>query len=175
MDKEFRGYVQVYTGNGKGKTTAALGLALRALGAGFRVALVQFLKKGAYSEIKALERFAPQVEIYQFHEGGFVRGQPDEAVRKTVREGWNKARELITSGRFQLVILDEINLVLSMGLLSLDEVLDTLRRRPSSVEVVLTGRYAPEALMAAADLVTEMRALKHYYRKGVTAREGIEK
>ncbi len=175
MTKEFRGYVQVYTGDGKGKTTAALGLILRALGAGFRVALVQFLKKGEYSEIRALRHFEPQVEIHQFHAGGFVKGQPDEAVRKAVAEGWQRARALILSGQYKIVVLDEINLVLSMGLLSLEEVLETLRERPSSVEVVLTGRYAPGDLLEAADLVTEMRKIKHYYERGVQARVGIEK
>ncbi len=175
MTQEFRGYVQVYTGDGKGKTTAALGLSLRALGAGFRVAFVQFLKKGEYSEIRALRRFEPQVEIYQFHAGGFVKGRPDEAVRRAVAEGWQKARALILNGRYQLVVLDEINLVLSMGLLPLEEVLAVLRDRPSPVEVVLTGRGAPEALLEVADLVTEMRKLKHYYDRGVPARIGIEK
>ncbi|OAQ20409.1 cob(I)yrinic acid a,c-diamide adenosyltransferase [Thermosulfurimonas dismutans] len=173
--KDFKGYIQVYTGNGKGKTTAALGLALRALGAGLKVAFIQFLKKGEYSEIRALSTFRPQVEILQFHEGGFVRGQPDEAVRRAVTEGWRKAREIIASGEFQVVVLDEINMALSMGLVTLTEVLETLRKRPSSVEVVLTGRNAPEPLLEMADLVTEMREVKHYYRKGVPARVGIEK
>jgi len=173
--KDFKGYIQVYTGEGKGKTTAALGLSLRALGAGLKVAFIQFLKKGNYSEIRALSRFEPWVRIYQFHEGGFVHGRPDEAVRKAVAEGWRQAREILSSGEFQLVVLDEINPALSMGLLPLEEVLEALRERPSSVEVVLTGRNAPGPLLEAADLVTEMREVKHYYRRGVPARVGIEK
>ncbi len=171
----FKGFVQVYTGDGKGKTTAALGLILRALGAGFKVALVQFLKKGVYSEIKALERFRPQIEIYQFHQGGFIKGEPRPEVKEVLQRGWLKAQELILNRAFQLVVLDEINLVLHLDLIPLKEVLETLAQRPSHVEVVLTGRNAPEALLEAADLVTEMRKVKHYYDRGVKARVGIEK
>jgi len=170
-----KGYVQVYTGEGKGKTTAALGLALRALGAGLRVALIQFLKKGEYSEIRALSNFGPWVEVWQFHAGGFVRGNPDPAVRKAVAEGWRKAQQILLSGEFEVVILDEINLALHLGLIPLEGLLETLSRRPQGVEVILTGRYAPPALIAAADLVTEMRKIKHYYDRGVAARAGIEK
>jgi len=175
VKRDFRGCVQVYTGDGKGKTTAALGLIVRALGAGFRVALVQFLKKGDYSEIRALRRFEPQLSIYQFHSGGFVRGKPDAAVRRAVAEGWLRARELMESGAFQLVVLDEINVVLSLGLLSSEEVISALRARPSWVEVVLTGRKAPEEVLKFADLVTEMRKIKHYYDRGLSARPGIER
>ncbi len=170
-----KGYIQVYTGDGKGKTTAALGLALRALGAGLRVALIQFLKKGEYSEIRALTNFGPWVEVWQFHSGGFVRGEPDEAVKEAVAQGWDKARKIILSGDFEVVILDEINLVLHLGLIPVSEVLEVLSSRPEGVEVVLTGRYAPQALIEAADLVTEMRKVKHYYDRGVPARKGIEK
>ncbi|MBX6423893.1 cob(I)yrinic acid a,c-diamide adenosyltransferase [Thermosulfurimonas sp. F29] len=175
MKKDFQGCVQVYTGDGKGKTTAALGLIVRALGAGFRVALVQFLKKGDYSEIRTLRRFEPQLSIYQFHSGGFVRGHPDATVCRAVAEGWRWAREIIKSGEFQLVVLDEINVALSLKLLSPEEVVSVLRERPSGVEVVLTGRNAPEEVIEFADLVTEMRKLKHYYERGIPARLGIEK
>ncbi|QJA06392.1 cob(I)yrinic acid a,c-diamide adenosyltransferase [Thermosulfurimonas marina] len=174
MGLDFRGYVQVYTGEGKGKTTAALGLALRALGAGLRVAFLQFLKKGEYSEICALRRFEPQVLVRQYHSGGFVRGEPSEEVRRAAVLGWEEARGLLLSGDFQVVILDEANVALSLGLIPLSEVLEALSRRPARVEVVFTGRGAPEALMEMADLVTEMRAVKHYYAQGVRARRGIE-
>ncbi|RUM89290.1 MAG: cob(I)yrinic acid a,c-diamide adenosyltransferase [Thermodesulfatator sp.] len=174
MAPDFRGLVQVYTGEGKGKTTAALGLALRALGAGLRVAFLQFLKKGEFSEIRALRRFEPQVLLRQFHSGGFVRGEPSEEVRQAVSQGWQEAQRLILSGDFQVVVLDEAHVALSLGLFSLEEVLETLSRRPEGVEVVLTGRGAPQPLIEAADLVTEMRAVKHYYQRGISARRGIE-
>ncbi len=172
---EFKGYLQVYTGNGKGKTTAALGLALRAMGAGFRVFLGQFLKSGDFSEIKALKSFGDQIEIRQFGKGCFVRGRPSEEDVALAKEGWKSCQEALFSGNFQLLIFDELNLALYFDLLSLEEVLSPLRKRPLSSEVVITGRYAPEALIEMADLVTEMKEVKHYYRKGVRARVGIEK
>ncbi len=172
---KFKGYVQVYTGNGKGKTTAALGQALRALGAGLRVFLGQFLKKGTYSEIKALEIFSPRIEIQQFGRGCFIRGKPTEEDFRLAREGFSLCREKVLSSLYQLVILDELNLVLHFGLLSIDEALDLIRNKPADVELVITGRYAPQPLIDAADLVTEMREIKHYYQKGVKARVGIEK
>ena len=173
--KDFKGYLQVYTGNGKGKTTAALGLALRALGAGFKVFLGQFLKSGLYNEIKSLKSFEPQIEIKQFGRGVFVRGKPTLEDQELAQRGWQVCQEKIFGEEFQLVILDELNLALYFGLLSLADVLETLKRRPQSVEVVITGRYAPAELIEIADLVTEMKEIKHYYRKGVKAREGIEK
>ncbi len=172
---EFKGYVQVYTGNGKGKTTAALGLALRALGAGFQVFLGQFLKSGTYSEIKALEVFSPKIEIRQFGKGCFIRGNPSEEDFRLAREGFLLCQEKINSGIYQLVILDELNLAIHFGLIPEDEILKLVRQKPANVEVVITGRYAPQALIEAADLVTEMREIKHYYRQGVKARVGIEK
>ncbi len=172
---EFKGYVQVYTGNGKGKTTAALGLALRALGAGFRVFLGQFLKSGVYSEIKALEKFAPRIEIRQFGRGCFVKGNPSEEDIRLAKEGFSLSRRKVLSSDFELVILDELNLAIHFGLLPLEEVLELVKEKPAGVELVITGRYAPEALIEVADLVTEMREIKHYYRRGVKARVGIEK
>ncbi|WP_022852921.1 cob(I)yrinic acid a,c-diamide adenosyltransferase [Thermodesulfatator atlanticus] len=174
-NKTFKGYVQVYTGNGKGKTTAALGLALRALGAGFKVFLGQFLKSGEYNEIKALKKFSPAIEMAQFGRGCFVRGKPSQEDIRLAQEGFLVCQEKISSGEFNLVIMDELNLVLYFGLLPEEEVLDLLRKKPTHVEVVITGRYAPKALIEAADLVTEMREIKHYYAKGVKAREGIER
>ncbi len=170
-----RGFVQIYTGDGKGKTTAALGLSLRALGAGFRVFFAQFLKSGEYSEIKALKVFAPRVEIAQFGRGCFVRGRPEKEDFELAQRGLRLAREKIFSGAFELVVLDELNLALHFGLIPLEEVLSLLEERPQGVELVITGRYAPKPLLEVADLVTEMREVKHYYRQGVKARVGIEK
>jgi len=171
----FRGYLQVYTGNGKGKTTAALGLAIRAMGAGFKVFLGQFLKSGDYSEIKALRLFGNQIEIHQFGKGCFVRGNPSEEDHRLARKGWELCCRALFSGRFELLIFDELNLAIHFGLLPLEEVLEVLARKPLEAEVVITGRYAPQELIEAADLVTEMREIKHYYRAGVKARTGIEK
>ncbi len=173
--KEFQGYLQVYTGNGKGKTTAALGLALRAMGAGFRVFLGQFLKSGDYSEIKALRHFEPQIEIQQFGKGCFVKGKPSPKDFRLAEEGWKRCEQALFSEEFQLLIFDELNLAFYFGLLPLEEVLAVLKKRPPSTEIVITGRYAPKDLIEMADLVTEMREVKHYYQKGVKARVGIEK
>ncbi len=173
--KNFKGYLQVYTGNGKGKTTAALGLTLRALGAGFRVFWGQFLKSGEFSEIKALRHFEPQIEIHQFGQGRFVRGKPSPEDFQGARKGWRLCQEALFSQRFSLLVFDELNLALYFALLSLEEVLATLAQKPTGVEVVVTGRYAPQELIDLADLVTEMREIKHYFQQGVKARVGIER
>jgi cob(I)alamin adenosyltransferase len=170
-----KGYVQVYTGNGKGKTTASLGLCLRALGAGFRVFVIQFLKKGDYSEVKALERFEGQVTIEQYGLGRFVKGKPSEEDMEAGRKGFERAREILTAGNHDLVILEEACVAVSCGLFSEKELLDLVELRPDHVELVITGRSAGEALVERADLVTEMKEIKHYYKNGVKARVGIEK
>ena len=170
-----RGYIQIYTGDGKGKTTAALGLGLRAAGAGLRVSLIQFLKEGDYSEIKALRQLEPPVRVRQFGSGRFVRGRPTEEDRALADQGLATAREDLTSGRYDVVILDEINMAGALGLVATEAVLDLLRQRLPQVEVILTGRRAATAWCEAADLVTEMRATKHYFQNGVRARVGIER
>ncbi len=170
-----RGYIQIYTGDGKGKTTAALGLGLRALGAGLRVSLIQFLKAGESSEIKALRQLAPQVVIRQFGSGRFVRGHPTDEDRQRASQGLAAAREDLTSGRYDVVILDEINMAGALGLVTTEAVLELLRKRRPQVEVILTGRRAASDWCEAADLVTEMKAVKHYFQNGVSARVGIEK
>ena len=170
-----KGYVQIYTGDGKGKTTAALGLSLRACGAGLRVCVLQFLKHGDYSEIRALRQLTPQVTLRQFGSGRFVRGQPSADDLQAAEEGLQAAKRAITGGAYDLVILDEINVAAAMGLVTIAAVLELLRQRPPEVEVVLTGRQADAAIIAAADLVTEMKAVKHYWADGVKARVGIEK
>ena len=170
-----RGYIQIYTGDGKGKTTAALGLGLRAAGAGLRVSLIQFLKDGDYSEIKALRQLVPPIRVRQFGSGRFVQGRPTDEDRALADQGVEAAREDLTSGRYDVVILDEINVAGALGLVATEKLLELLRRRLPQVEVILTGRRAAAAWCEAADLVTEMKAVKHYFQNGVKARIGIEK
>lgn len=170
-----KGYVQVYTGNGKGKTTAALGLALRAAGAGLRVLICQFMKKGEYSELRALRRLGDLVSVRQYGGGRFVGGKPEEADIAAARTGLAEARTMISSGSYDLVILDEVNVAIHYGLVSVEDVVGLIREKPKALELVLTGRHAHERVMGEADLVTEMREVKHYYGQGVRARRGIEK
>lgn len=170
-----QGYVQVYTGNGKGKTTAALGLSLRAAGAGLKVFIGQFIKKGDYSEIKALSRFADFITIEQFGQGRFIDGKPDPDDIVLCRRGLVRMREVIASGNYSVVILEEANIAVKYGLFTEDELAELILTKPTEVELVITGRDATDRIMALADLVTEMRAVKHYYEKGVVSRAGIEK
>ncbi|MBW2049802.1 MAG: cob(I)yrinic acid a,c-diamide adenosyltransferase [Deltaproteobacteria bacterium] len=170
-----KGYVQVYTGNGKGKTTAALGLALRALGAGLRVYMAQFIKGSGYCELKALERLSGSVTFKQYGLGFFINREPDENDVIAAREGLKQVRRIMCSGKYDLVILDEANMAVDYGLFSVEDLLDFIKARPENVELVITGRKAHPRIVEAADLVTEMREIKHYYRKGVEARTGIEK
>jgi cob(I)alamin adenosyltransferase len=171
-----RGLIQVYTGDGKGKTTCALGLALRAVGRGFKVYMVQFMKGRETGEARvALARLAPDMTLRSFGRPGLVNLQtPDPEDLARIQEAWDLARQVIQAGDTDLVILDEINLALSFSFLPREEVFQVLRNRPAWVEVVLTGRQAPPDLIELADLVTEMRPVKHYYQAGVKARRGIE-
>jgi cob(I)alamin adenosyltransferase len=170
-----KGMIQVYTGDGKGKTTCALGLAFRAVGQGFRVFMIQFLKGRETGEAQAAARLAPEMTLRYFGRPGLVnlKSPPPEDLA-LVQEAWDLARKVITAGEHDLVVLDEINLVLTYNLIPLDQALEVLRTRPPWVEVVLTGRQAPPELVALADLVTEMRPVKHYYQAGVKSRRGIE-
>ncbi len=171
-----KGYVQVYTGDGKGKTTAALGLAIRAVGAGYKVFIGQFIKMGEYSEIKALkERFSDMVTIEQFGSGRFVKGTPTPEQIELARKGIERIQSVMVSGEFQVIILEEANIAVSLGLLSSEQLLALIDTKPKNVELVFTGRNAPDFLMNKADLVTEMKEIKHYFKKGVRARTGIEK
>lgn len=170
-----KGCVQVYTGDGKGKTTAALGLALRAAGAGLKVYIGQFMKKGDYSEIKALAHLAEAVTIEQFGLGRFVDGRPAPAEIEAARQGLQRVHAVLAAGRHAVVIVDEANVAAACGLLSTDALLALVDARPAGVELVFTGRSADPRLLARADLVTEMRAVKHYFDQGVAARTGIEK
>jgi cob(I)alamin adenosyltransferase len=177
MAQKFKGYIQVYTGNGKGKTTAALGLALRASGCGLRSYVGQFLKGQTYGELAAVRKLAPSITIEQFGRKGFVHvtENPDDEDIQRARTGLEKCRRAMLSGRYAVIILDEVNVALHFRLLSVKDVLGFLNEKPADVEVILTGRYAPPSLLRRADLVTEMKEKKHYYRQGVRARTGIEK
>lgn len=171
-----RGCIQIYTGNGKGKTTAALGLALRAVGAGLRVYIGQFLKQGETGENKVLHERFPEVTVEQFGSAkGLIirRGvAPEDTIR--AREGLVKGREALLSGRYDVVILDEILVAAGMGLIGEEDVLSLMELKPGRVELVLTGRGAREAITARADLVSEIMERKHYFHEGLQAREGIE-
>jgi cob(I)alamin adenosyltransferase len=169
-----RGYVHVYTGNGKGKTTAALGISLRCVCAGKRVFFGQFIKDWEYSELKA-EKLLPNFEIVQFGCGCFIDCDPGEKDLRAAREGLARCGRALQSGEYDLVVLDEVNVALFYGLFEVADVIEVLERREPGVEVVPTGRYAPQEIIDAADLVTEMREVKHYYREGVEARAGIER
>ena len=169
------GKIHVYTGNGKGKTTAAIGLAIRAAGAGLGVFIAQFIKKNGYSELKALREFGSRITLEQYGTGCFILKEPAPPDIAAARQGLEKVREVLCGGDYPLVILDEACVALYFKLFSVEELLDALNSRPENVEVVLTGRYAPEALIHAADLVTEMKEVKHYYTQGLAARTGIEK
>lgn len=173
----FKGYIQVYTGNGKGKTTAALGLALRAAGHGHKTYIGQFLKGQRYGELFAIKKLAPLITIEQFGRKGFIHvtENPDDEDIRRARTGLKKCLAAMLSKKYRLIVLDEINVALYFELLGEKDVHGFLDQKPDDVEVVLTGRYAPASLIRRADLVTEMKQKKHYYQKGIAARWGIEK
>jgi len=170
-----KGYVQVYTGDGKGKTTAALGLSIRAAGAGLKVFIAQFLKKGNYNEIKALKRFSDLITVEQFGSGCFIKGKPATKDIEGARKGIEKVKSIISSGNYKMVILDEANVAIKLGLFPAEDLLYIIADKPEEVEIVITGRNADQRLIEKSDLVTEMKEIKHYFQKGVKARLGIEK
>ena len=175
MNKLSEGKVQVYTGNGKGKTTAALGLMLRAAGAGMDIYFGQFMKTGDTSEAEALRRFlCHAVTMEQYGSGGELFGPDREQDTACARAGYEKARAALVSGRYDLVVLDEILVAEHLGLLAVEDLLRLMDERPEHTELVLTGRWAAEQVMQRADLVTEMGEVKHYFHAGVPARTGIE-
>jgi cob(I)alamin adenosyltransferase len=170
-----QGCVQVYTGDGKGKTTAALGLALRATGRGLKVCIFQFIKGGGlYGEHLAAEKLAPLLTIIQSGRPGWVNTKDITEDRLVAQEAFIKARTLLMSGEFDLFVCDEINGAVGFGLIDVQQVLELIATKPQKTELVLTGRNAHEKVIEAADLVTEMREIKHYYNAGVPARTGIE-
>lgn len=170
-----KGFVHIYTGNGKGKTTAAIGLAIRAAGAGLKVFIAQFIKGRQYSELNALARHSDHITVEQFGLPRFINGKPSVPDIESARYGLERVRSSMLSGRFDMIIIDEGNVAVTYGLLSKQDLLDLIAMKPENIEIVITGRGALQEIIDKADLVTEMKAVKHYYDKGVNARVGIEK
>ena len=169
-----KGFIQVYSGNGKGKTTAALGLALRAAGRNRKILIVQFMKKWDYGELHALKQI-PQITLKTFGTKDFVyKGKAKEIDYEEAEKAFQEGVQGANSGQYDLVIFDELNVALDFELLDLAQVLAFLEEKPPGVEVIITGRNAPQQIIDRADLVTEMREIKHPYQKGVSARIGIE-
>lgn len=170
-----KGYVQVYTGNGKGKTTAALGLTLRAVGAGYKVFIGQFVKGMTYAELDSLAMLSDQVTVKQYGRDVFIRNNPKPEDIEKAKAGLAEIKEAVTSGDYQVVIMDEGNIATSLKLLTVEDLFDIIDSKHEETELVITGRNADPKLIERADLVTEMTEIKHYYKAGVKARVGIEK
>jgi len=169
-----KGYIHVYTGNGKGKTTAAFGQALRAEGAGLKVFIGQFVKGKTYNENVAITRYLKNITVKQYGLGCFIVDTPTPDDIKAAQQGFEEMQKIIQNGKYDLVILDEVNIALYYKLIDIEDLLELIKNKPEHVELVLTGRYAPQELIEAADLVTEMKEVKHYYQQGIEARNGIE-
>lgn len=169
-----KGYVHVYTGDGKGKTTAALGLALRAAGAGKSVFIAQFAKGMFYSEIDSIALYLPPITLKQYGLDCFIFGKPTQADIDMALAGLKEIEEIISGNNYDLVILDEANIAVFYDMFTAEELIRVLEKRNPLTEVVITGRYAAPEIISYADLVTEMVEVKHYYRQGVMARVGIE-
>ncbi len=168
--------IQCYTGDGKGKTTAALGLALRAAGHKKKVKIFQFMKGQInYGELQSIPKLAPYVEIEQCGRKEFVsKENPEKIDIDLAKNCWEKAKKAIFSKEYDIIILDELNVALDFNLLDKNEVIEILKKRPENLEIIITGRYAPKEIINIADLVTEMKEIKHYYHKGIPEREGFE-
>ena len=169
-----KGYLQVYTGNGKGKTTAAFGLAVRAAGAGMKVWIGQFAKGSEYSEHAALKLLGDIITIKQFGEPAFIRGKAAPNDIANALRGLSEAEEVMKQGKYQVVVLDEACIALHFKLFTMEQLQQAINSRAEHVEIILTGRNAPQELIDAADLVTEMKKVKHPFDEGIPARAGIE-
>jgi len=176
MSKLDMGFIQIYTGNGKGKTTAAIGQAVRAAGFGLKSYIVQFMKEFPYNEQNSLIHLSEWITIEQFAGDDFVykKQLPGKKEIDKARRGLAAAKAKMLSGRYDLIILDEVCVSIYFRLFSDEEILTFMKQKPENVELILTGRYCPDNLMDKADLVTEMKEIKHYYQEGITARKGIE-
>jgi cob(I)alamin adenosyltransferase len=170
-----KGYVHVYTGNGKGKTTAAMGLALRATGAGKKVYIAQYAKGMHYSELDAIAKHLPNITLKQYGLGCFIFNEPKQADIDAANVGLREVEAIISGCEYDVIILDEANIAVFYNLFSAQDLITILNKRNPATEIVITGRYACEEIMEYADLVTEMTEIKHYYKQGVQARVGIEK
>jgi len=169
-----KSYIHVYTGNGKGKTTAAFGLALRAAGAGMKVFIGQFVKGKPYNENIAIARYLKNITVQQYGLGCFIVNTPTDDDIRAARKGLDEISEIIKAGKHDLVIMDEVNIALYYKLFDVHLLTEIMKTKPDHVELVLTGRYAPQEIIDMSDLVTEMKEVKHYYQQGVEARKGIE-
>ena len=174
------GYIQVYTGNGKGKTTASLGLAMRALGRCWKVLIIMFTKGGDdYGELKAFRELAPDIaNNLKIVQAGLDRivyiDNQNEKDREEILKGWNLAKKAIENDEYQLIILDEANIAIDLGIIDVDEVVDVLKNKPDNMEIVLTGRNAHPKIIEIAHLVSNIEPVKHYWDTGIAARKGIE-
>ena len=169
-----KGFVHVYTGNGKGKTTAAFGMALRAEGAGLKVFIGQFVKGKTYNENVAITRNLKNITVKQYGLGCFIIKTPTTNDIKAARKGLEEMKKIILDGKYDVVVMDEVTIALQYKLFEVDELIRLIRKKPDHVELVLTGRYAPTEIIEVVDLVTEMKEVKHYYQRGIEARAGIE-
>lgn len=169
-----KGYIQIYTGNGKGKTTAAIGLSVRAVGADKKVFFAQFVKGQIYSEVNAILQYLPDITIKQYGLDCFIYHKPKQEDIDAARKGFEEVSGIILSGKYDVVVLDEANIAIYYQLFSVEELIELLKRKPEQTEIIITGRNAPDELIEFADLVTEMKEIKHYYTQGVQARIGIE-
>lgn len=172
------GFVQIYTGNGKGKTTAAIGQGIRAYGNGLKVIMVQFLKSGKTGELNTIDELGENFEIFRFEKKrGFVWTLTEEEkleVKKEVKVAYDFILDVIENCKCDMLIIDEIMGVLKNEFLSVEDVLNLIRKKPKNMELIMTGRNVPEEIVDKANLVTEMKEIKHYYKEGVTARKGVE-
>ncbi len=169
-----KGYIHVYTGSGKGKTTAALGLGIRAAGAGMKIHMVQFMKGRRYSEIDTIENIE-NFTITQYGRDEFVsKENPDKIDIDLAQKGFKYAKDIIDNGKYDMIILDEINVAVDYNLIALKDLIKLLEGKPEKLELILTGRYAHPEIVRYADLVTEMLEIKHPYQQGITARKGID-
>ncbi len=169
-----KGFIQVYTGNGKGKTTAAIGLSIRAIGAGKKVFFAQFVKGKPYSEINVLQESLPAITLKQYGLGCFIKKQPTKADIESAQKGLMEIKKNIQAASYDIIVLDEANIALFFNLFSVKDLIEIMQSKPPETEIIITGRYAPEEIIAIADLVTEMKEVKHYYNSGIEARKGIE-
>jgi len=174
--KNAKRFVQIYTGNGRGKTSAAVGLAVRAAGNGLKVLFMQIMKNYPYSELSALKKLEEKIETRQVGNDDFVleKRKPTRSEKQSVKDALRKVESEMQSGKYDLVIFDEICVAIYFGLVNETEVLEILKNKPANTELILTGRYCSERLVGAADLVTEMKEVKHYYTKGVLSRKGFD-
>lgn len=173
-----KGYIQVYTGNGKGKTTAAIGLAIRAAGRDQRTYVAQFMKKGEYGEILLINKYLKdfivieQFGLFTFHHKGDV---VSEKEKNAALKGIDAVKNAIKSEKYNIIILDEVNVLLHFKIIGINHILEIIKKKPKNIELILTGRYAPDEILKRANLITEMKKIKHYFDSGIKARTGIEK